>query len=85
MATTADTYSHLDYSSKITSADKIGKALNFGGNTEVKSEEVKDDDAAAIQQLLHKYGLNNAGELFAFIEKRLQSGVRKQRKSESEL
>jgi hypothetical protein len=70
----------LEYSSKIASADKIGKALNFGGST-----EIEDKDAAAIQQLIDKYGLNNATELFAFIEKRLQFGIKNQRGSDCEL
>ena len=77
--TTADTYSHLEYNSKLASAEKIGKALNFGGNT---NTETNDDP---VQKFMRENGLTSSDELFAFIEMYNQNGAGTQRKSGSEM
>jgi integrase len=56
--TTADTYSHLEYNSKLASADKIGKALNFD-----KSDEAADDDAYPVQQIMTELVIKDTTEL----------------------
>ena len=78
--TTADIYSHLEYNSKLASAEKIGKALNFGDSEESESE---DDDP--IQKFMRENGLTNSDELFAFIDKHTKTGAGRQRKSEAEM
>jgi integrase len=77
--TTADTYSHLDYNSKIASANKIGKALDFSGGMEA------DDDDDSIQKFMREHGLRDSSELMDFIEKYNKDKANKQRKNGYEM
>ena len=79
--TTADVYSHLDYNSKISSADKIGRALNFGGS----EESEPDDGDDPIQKFMQEHGLKNGAELLAYIAKHTQSDTGRQRKGAAEM
>lgn len=65
-ATTADVYSHLDFSSKISSANTIASAIG-GGNAASPSK-----DASLVQQLLqdmHKLGIDTVEEYYAYLKK----------------
>lgn len=50
--TTADVYSHLDYSSKYESANALSKALSFDKTEEKQSKEEIDDDIEKLEKLL---------------------------------
>lgn len=52
--TTADVYSHLDYSSKYESANALSKALSFNRTEEKQSEEEIDDDIEKLEKLLEE-------------------------------
>lgn len=52
--TTADVYSHLDYSSKHESANALSKALSFDKTEEKQSEEEIDDDIEKLEKLLEE-------------------------------
>ena len=52
--TTADVYSHLDYSSKYESANALSKALSFNRTEEKQSEEKIDDDIEKLEKLLEE-------------------------------
>lgn len=52
--TTADVYSHLDYSSKYESANVLSKALSFNKTEEKQSEEEIDDDIEKLEKLLEE-------------------------------
>lgn len=52
--TTADVYSHLDYSSKYESANALSKALSFDKTEEKQSEEEIDDDIEKLEKLLEE-------------------------------
>lgn len=52
--TTADVYSHLDYSSKYESANALSKALSFNKTEEKQSEEEIDDDIEKLEKLLEE-------------------------------
>ena len=52
--TTADIYSHLDYSSKYESANALSKALSFNRTEEKQSEEKIDDDIEKLEKLLEE-------------------------------
>ena len=52
--TTADVYSHLDYSSKYESANALSKALSFNKIEEKQSEEEVDDDIEKLEKLLEE-------------------------------
>ena len=52
--TTADVYSHLDYSSKYESANALSKALSFDKTKEKQSEEEIDDDIEKLEKLLEE-------------------------------
>lgn len=78
--TTADTYSHLEYNSKLASADKIGKALNFSSG-----EETENDDNDPIQKFMQENGLNSSAELFAFIAKHTMNRAGDEKKSGAEM
>ena len=52
--TTADVYSHLDYSSKYESANALSKALSFNRIEEKQSEEEIDDDIEKLEKLLEE-------------------------------
>lgn len=53
--TTADVYSHLDYSTKIESASAISNALTFGDDEEIEqSEEEIDEDIEELERLLEE-------------------------------
>lgn len=82
-STTADTYSHLDYNSKIASADKIGKALDFDSDKKMGNKDCADDDL--IQEFMRDHGLRNNAELLEYIENRVQRETNKEKKSDSEM
>lgn len=52
--TTADVYSHLDYSSKYESANALSKALSFDKTEEKQSKEEIDDDIEKLEKLLEE-------------------------------
>lgn len=52
--TTADVYSHLDYSAKIESASAISNALSFNNQKEDKNEEEIDEDIKNLEKLLEE-------------------------------
>ncbi len=52
--TTADVYSHLDYSSKYESANALSKALSFEKTEEKQSKEEIDDDIEKLEKLLEE-------------------------------
>ncbi len=52
--TTADVYSHLDYSAKIESASAIRNALSFNNQKEEQSEEEIDEDIKNLEKLLEE-------------------------------
>ena len=52
--TTADVYSHLDYSSKYESANALSKALSFNRTEEKQSEKEIDDDIEKLEKLLEE-------------------------------
>ena len=52
--TTADVYSHLDYSAKIESASAISNALSFNNQKEEQSEEEIDEDIKNLEKLLEE-------------------------------
>lgn len=78
--TTADTYSHLDYNSKLASAEKIINALNFGSNKE--PEPVADD---SVEKFMQEYRLKNITELLDFISNHTENESRKQKKKNYEM
>ena len=52
--TTADVYSHLDYSAKIESVSAISIALSFNNQKEDKNEEEIDEDIKNLEKLLEE-------------------------------
>lgn len=51
--TTADVYSHLDYSTKMESASAISNALSFENNVNIEQkEEELDSDIEKLERLL---------------------------------
>ena len=52
-STTADVYSHLDYSSKIDSAQKIAGALKYDGDVEIDTDRI-DIRPVISEELLKK-------------------------------
>lgn len=50
-STTADVYSHLDFSSKIQSAETIAGVLNFSGDQDNKRKRTKEELLKEIQRL----------------------------------
>ena len=52
--TTADVYSHLDYSSKYESANALSKALSFDKTENEQSEEEIDEDIEMLEKLLEE-------------------------------
>ena len=53
-STTADVYSHLDFSSKVQSAETIAGILNFSDKSDVKRKQTKEELLNEIQRLQAK-------------------------------
>lgn len=78
--TTADTYSHLDYNSKLASAEKISNALNFNNSDESKPET---DDS--VEKFMQEHGLKNMNELLNFISHHTENESTSQKKKDYEM
>ena len=53
--TTADVYSHLDYSTKLESASTISSALNFSNKENIEeTEEEIDDEIEKLERMLEE-------------------------------
>lgn len=65
-STTADIYSHLDYSSKIASGKSIEKIFDFSGKN---TKQNKSENFDTVNEILRKYGIDSVSKLEGILKK----------------